>query len=130
MPFRVGGLRPTGASRMFTRPVESLPPRRAGAIAALALATIVGLAINSARVAAEDYPNKFDFGEAATRQDIANIAIAIPSDGRGLPPGAGDYARGKQVFETACAACHGTDLKGVTGLPDMPSGAALRLVGG
>ena len=47
-----------------------------------------------------------------------------------MPPGRGDYATGKQVYETACAACHGADLKGVAGLPDMPSGAALRLVGG
>src|SRR5215470_14632689 len=34
------------------------------------------------------------------------------------------------VQETACAACHGTDLNGVAGLPDMPSGVALRLIGG
>ena len=58
------------------------------------------------------------------------MAIAIPADGRGLPPGSGDYAKGKQVYETACAACHGADLKGVAGLLDMPSGAALRLIGG
>ena len=46
---------------------------------------------------------------------------------RACRPVAGDYAKGKQVYETACAACHGADLKGVAGLPDMPSGAALRL---
>ena len=63
-------------------------------------------------------------------QDIARLAIAIPADGKGLPPGRGDYAKGKQVYEIACAACHGADLKGVAGLPDMPSGAALRLIGG
>jgi mono/diheme cytochrome c family protein len=34
------------------------------------------------------------------------------------------------VYEATCAACHGTDLKGVAGLPDMPSGGALRLIGG
>jgi hypothetical protein len=30
-------------------------------------------------------------------------------------------SRSSTVYGTACAACHGTDLKGVTGLPDMPS---------
>jgi S-disulfanyl-L-cysteine oxidoreductase SoxD len=78
----------------------------------------------------QGYPSAFTFGEPATEQDIAKIAIAIPADGKGLPPGSGDYAKGKQVYENACAACHGSDLKGVAGLPDMPTGAALRLIGG
>jgi S-disulfanyl-L-cysteine oxidoreductase SoxD len=47
-----------------------------------------------------------------------------------LPPGQGDYTRGKQVYETACAACHGADLMGVANIPNMPSGASLRLIGG
>ena len=94
---------------------------------ALALVSAI-LAAETAR--ADGYPAKFSFGETATQQDIAPLAIAIPADGKGLPPGNGNYAKGKQVYETACAACHGADLKGVAGLPDMPSGAALRLVGG
>ena len=113
---------------MFIRLAEAFRPRRAGAIPALA--AIAGLAFSPARVGADDYPNRFSFGETATAQDVASIAIAVPADGRGLPPGSGDYAKGKLVFETSCAACHGADLKGVSGLPDMPSGAALRLVGG
>ena len=79
---------------------------------------------------AQGYPTTFSFGEPATEQEIAKVAIAIPPDGKGLPPGSGDYAKGKQVYEAACAACHGADLKGVAGLPDMPAGAALRLIGG
>jgi cytochrome c len=34
------------------------------------------------------------------------------------------------VYETKCSACHGANLQGVAGLPDMPAGAALRLIGG
>src|SRR5262245_66214306 len=79
-------------------------------------------------VSAQGYPSKFDFGQPATEQEIAAVAIAIPADGKGLPPGKGDYAKGKQVYETACAACHGADLMGVANLPDMPSGVALRLL--
>jgi cytochrome c len=95
-----------------------------GALAALTLAAATTVA------AAQGYPTRFSFGEPASKQDIAKVAIAVAPDGKGLPPGRGDYALGKQVYENACAACHGPDLKGVTGLRDMPAGAALRLVGG
>ena len=79
---------------------------------------------------AQGYPSKFDFGASASAQDIAAVAIAIAPDGKGLPAGKGDYAAGKKVYETACGACHGADLQGVAGLPNMPAGAALRLIGG
>src|SRR6185369_2853080 len=39
-------------------------------------------------------------------------------------------AAGRKIYEAACSACHGPDLRGGARLPDMPSGAALRLVGG
>jgi mono/diheme cytochrome c family protein len=97
---------------------------RSCALAALVLGATTALAC------AQGYPVTFSFGEPATEQDISKIAIAIPADGKGLPPGSGDYAKGKRVYEAACAACHGADLKGVAGLPDMPTGAALRLIGG
>jgi S-disulfanyl-L-cysteine oxidoreductase SoxD len=97
---------------------------RAGAATAAASILTLGL------VHAQGYPNTFQFGQPATEQDIAAIAIAIPTDGEGLPPGRGDYARGKQVYETACAACHGADLMGVANIPNMPTGASLRLIGG
>jgi len=97
---------------------------RAGAATAAASILTLGL------VHAQGYPNTFQFGQPATEQDIAAIAIAIPTDGKGLPPGRGDSARGKQVYETACAACHGADLMGVANIPNMPNGASLRLIGG
>jgi S-disulfanyl-L-cysteine oxidoreductase SoxD len=96
------------------------------AAAATAVASILTLGL----VHAQGYPNTFQFGQPATEQDIAAIAIAIPTDGKGLPPGRGDSARGKQVYETACAACHGADLMGVANIPNMPTGASLRLIGG
>jgi S-disulfanyl-L-cysteine oxidoreductase SoxD len=79
---------------------------------------------------AQGYPQNFEFGQPATESDIAPIDIAIPADGRGLPPGKGDHATGKQVYERACGACHGANLEGVANIPDMPSGGALRLIGG
>jgi S-disulfanyl-L-cysteine oxidoreductase SoxD len=95
----------------------------AAGLAALGLA-----APNLAR--AQGYPSTFDFGATASAQEVAAVAIAIAPDGKGLPAGKGSYAQGKIVYENACAACHGADLKGVAGLPNMPAGPALRLSGG
>jgi len=109
---------------MCIRSIDAAAFRRASAPAMFFALLSIGSAC------AQGYPSKLDFGQPATEQEIAAFAIAIPADGKGLPPGTGDYAKGKQVYETACAACHGVNLTGVAGLPDMPSGAALRLIGG
>jgi S-disulfanyl-L-cysteine oxidoreductase SoxD len=99
-----------------------------GYVGALA-AVLVTMAMSSTALA-QGYPGTFDFGHPASARDIAAVAIAIAPNGKGLPPGKGDYAAGKAIYENACSACHGKDLKGVAGLRDMPAGAALRLVGG
>src|SRR5690242_13932496 len=91
-----------------------------------ALITFAGLGV----ARAQGYPTKFDFGTLASADEIAAVAIAVGIDGKGLPPGRGDYATGRTIYEAACSACHGADLLGVARLPDMPSGSALRLVGG
>jgi cytochrome c len=105
--------------------------RRADRTRAVLLAAVLaalGLAPSLAR--AQGYPGTFDFGATATQQEIAAVAIAVAPDGKGLPAGKGGYAAGKTVYEQACAACHGADLKGVAGIPNMPTGPALRLSGG
>lgn len=109
---------------MYIRSVDVTALRRMAAIA------VVAAAVSAGPVSAQGYPSKFDFGQPATDQEIAAISLAIPADGKGLPPGQGEYATGKKVYEAACSACHGADLTGVANLPGMPSGAALRLVGG
>ena len=107
---------------MCTRSVD----RKYAVLIAIALA---GFALPD-RAHAQGYPSKFDFGTAASTQEVAAVAIAIAPDGKGLPEGKGDYATGKRVYETTCSACHGANLQGVAGLPNMPAGAALRLIGG
>jgi S-disulfanyl-L-cysteine oxidoreductase SoxD len=106
---------------MCTRSVDN----KYGVLLATALAVLA-----PDLVRAQGYPTNFDFGAAASAEDIADVAIAIGPDGKGLPAGKGDYSAGKKVYETACAACHGANLQGVAGLPNMPAGAALRLIGG
>jgi S-disulfanyl-L-cysteine oxidoreductase SoxD len=96
-------------------------------VAALAFAVIV-LACRPSW--SQGYPATYTFGAPATAQDIAAVAIAIPADGTGLPPGKGDAVAGKLTYENTCSACHGANMQGVAGLQDMPSGPALRLIGG
>jgi len=111
-------------------PRSAASPHRHNTITVAIVASGFALTLPTALAHSQGYTSKYDFGTTATEQEIAAVAMAIPADGKGLPPGKGDYAAGKAVYEATCAACHGRDLTGVAGLPDMPSGAALRLVGG
>ena len=63
----------------------------------------------------------YDFGRPATPDEIALWDIDVRPDGKGLPPGSGTAAQGKQIFADNCAGCHGDN--GVGGIKD-------RLVGG
>jgi mono/diheme cytochrome c family protein len=63
----------------------------------------------------------YDFGRAATPQEIKLWDIDVRPDGQGLPEGSGTAARGKAVYEENCEVCHGPNGQG--GIKD-------RLVGG
>jgi mono/diheme cytochrome c family protein len=115
---------------MCTRTVDPRTSPQWGRVISVLVAVIMSMAVAPAIAHAQGYPTKFEFGTHAAEQEIAAVAIAIPADGAGLPAGSGDYAKGKAVYEAACAACHGADLTGVAGLPNMPAGAQLRLIGG
>jgi mono/diheme cytochrome c family protein len=84
---------------------RSLPQQKR--IGATFMAGGLAAAVPTAFAHSQGYPSKYDFGATADEQEIAAVAIAIPADGKGLPPGKGDYSAGKVVYETACAACHG-----------------------
>jgi S-disulfanyl-L-cysteine oxidoreductase SoxD len=115
---------------MCIRPADGPAGLRVHRVAAVLAAAALATMFLDTVARAQGYPARFELGTPAAGQDIAPIDIAVPADGKGLPPGSGDYAKGKAVYETACAACHGADLMGVAGLPNMPNGAQLRLIGG
>lgn len=50
----------------------------------------------------------FGYGRAPTPAEIEDWAITARPDGQGLPPGKGSVAQGDELFQTQCAACHGT----------------------
>lgn len=58
-------------------------------------------------------PTKYGFGRLATPNEISLWDIDIRPDGKGLPAGQGDALKGKPLYISKCAACHGnndTDL--------------------
>jgi len=60
-------------------------------------------------------PVRFGLGRVATTADIARLDIDVRPDGKGLPAGAGTAVRGKVIFATKCAACHGAGGTGGLG---------------
>ena len=62
-------------------------------------------------------PASFGFGQPATPEEIRALDIDIMPDGTGLPPGSGTVERGRRVYETKCASCHGAT--GVEGPYDV-----------
>ena len=52
------------------------------------------------------------FAEPASAADIARVYWATFPDGKNLPVGSGTAIKGKALFETHCASCHGLDGEG------------------
>jgi mono/diheme cytochrome c family protein len=93
MRFRAGRSRPTGVSTI-------------SACRALAVVAACALAIAaSAPPSAAQLPS-FGLGRAPTVEEIRAWDVTIPPDGKGLPPGRGTAALGKEVYADRCASCH------------------------
>ena len=105
---------------------------------ALGAAAILGLGLDAgASVAQQGYGGPYGFGTAASEQEIAAVDIDAMPDGRGLPPGSGTYAQGREVYMAQCAACHGEQLEGIPelggdkligGRDSLASGSPLKTV--
>ena len=82
---------------------------------------VILFAISLAIATASRAQERYGIGRSATAAEIAGWNIDIGRDGSGLPAGSGSGSRGREVFQSQCAACHGD--KGQGGIGD-------RLVGG
>lgn len=67
----------------------------------------------------------FGYGTTATPAQIAGWAIGARPDGQGLPPGKGSVSAGGDLFQTVCAACHGTFGEGEARYPKLAGSGAL-----
>jgi len=76
--------------------------------------------VGSTAIAADTPSRQYGFGVQPSPEEVSQFVSPLP-DGRGLPPGSGTVAAGRQVYESKCAACHGAKLEG---------GQGDRLVGG
>lgn len=54
----------------------------------------------------------YKLGRPATAEEIAGWDIDVRPDGRGLPPGRGTAALGKNLYVEKCGACHGEKGEG------------------
>lgn len=101
-----------------------------GTAAALVLWPVIG-APSGAQ--SQDGSSLYGFGARPTAEELSGF-FAIAPDGRGLPPGRGTYAQGRELYAQQCAACHGERLEGWAGGMPMPLEIAAmgdgRLIGG
>jgi mono/diheme cytochrome c family protein len=96
---------------------------------ALLLSAVVGASIGigtTLALALQGYGGPYGFGTTPSAEEIAAVDIDAMPDGRGLPPGSGNYEQGRDVYMTQCASCHGEDLQGI---PEVGIGGD-RLIGG
>ncbi len=54
-------------------------------------------------------PAKYGFGRTATLKEISLLDIDVRPDGKGLPAGQGDALKGKALYLSKCAVCHGNN---------------------
>ena len=75
----------------------------------IAIALLAGLAARLPAAYGQEGPG---LGQPVTAADLAPWNIDIGTDGKELPPGAGNAKTGATIYAAKCQACHGADGKG------------------
>jgi cytochrome c len=89
-------------------------------VAAVITGLVIAATATAANTPSQAAARQYGFGVQPSAEELSQFVSPLP-DGRGLPPGSGSVAAGRQVYESKCAACHGANLEG---------GQGDRLVGG
>jgi S-disulfanyl-L-cysteine oxidoreductase SoxD len=55
----------------------------------------------------ESWPETFKLGRTPSIAEIAAMDKDVSRDGKGLPPGSGNAIKGRIIFQSKCALCHG-----------------------
>jgi S-disulfanyl-L-cysteine oxidoreductase SoxD len=86
-----------------------LEPRRPDLALLFVLAGGFFFAGSTVQVTAQDGATPADqpIGRDASQSEIAAWDIDIEPDGTGLPAGRGTVARGREIYDAKCLACHG-----------------------
>ncbi len=85
----------------------------------LKLTTVVVALLAGTTIARAD---KLGIGREAKPDELAGWSISVRPDGKDLPPGKGTVAKGEEIFQSLCAACHGEFGEGKDRWPVLAGG--------
>jgi cytochrome c len=83
------------------------------------------LTLAGSSAGAGEVPEGPELGRPATAAEIAALDTDVMPDGRGLPPGSGSVAAGRELYARHCQRCHGENGLGDSG--DQLAGATMGL---